>query len=376
MLRHDEHSRRLDAHGSSARCWLVFAAWFVVVHADGFLPAIGTGRRRSGLPPFPSASASWPSACSTGASRPTPRSGSWSCTARFGAMLHLSATSYATNKVVKSAGAAGLVPFLAHADRAGDVPGARERGVPRHQARRDGLALLLDRSRGRRRRRDRRLHGGRALGRGRRRRVYALVVGAVPRAHRRATLAGAWPSPPGSGACAFRVPSSLRHGPHPEPGRACAGHELSCAMDRMRADPRAAVPAARDRLRREAARLCRAVPGAQRAGDPPRPGDDAARVHPHPHGRVGRPPARRHRHRRRIARRAPRGERRAGTVGGRRGRRVPTARSLVAASRGRRCRCPAVPAEPHTAAATAAETRTDTHLFDTRQPLLAAVGAD
>ena len=30
--------------------------------------------------------------------------------------------------------------------------------------------------------------------------------------------------------------------PHPEPGGACAGHELSCAMDRMRADPRAAVP--------------------------------------------------------------------------------------------------------------------------------------
>ena len=41
-------------------------------------------------------------------------------TAPFAPMVKLSAMSYATNKVVKSAGAAGLVPYLAHADRAGN----------------------------------------------------------------------------------------------------------------------------------------------------------------------------------------------------------------------------------------------------------------
>ncbi len=44
--------------------------------------------------------------------------------APLAAMVELSATSYATNKVVKSGGAAGLVPFLSHADRVGHNRGS------------------------------------------------------------------------------------------------------------------------------------------------------------------------------------------------------------------------------------------------------------
>ena len=65
--------------------------------------------------------------------------------APFAPMVNLSAMSYATNKVVKSAGTAGLVPYLAHADRAGQQPARVDRRLPLGQARRDHLALLPDR---------------------------------------------------------------------------------------------------------------------------------------------------------------------------------------------------------------------------------------
>ena len=344
----------------------LFAAWFVVVHADGFLPAIG---QVVGLGPY-----ALPIGLAIVAvgvlNRGLQAHASFRLVelpARFGAMLHLSATSYATNKVVKSAGTAGLVPYLAHADRAGEC---RARVSAAYLATKlaetvslcclIGLAVVAGAATGG-------LHGAAlwgAVASG----VYALVVGTVL-----VLVAGRRSLVEAIATRIRRVAFWFRDRfarPHPEPGGACAGHELSCAMDRMRADPRAADPAARNRLRRQAARLCRAVHGARRTGDPPRAGDDAARVHAHPHGGTGRPAPRRHRHRRRFARCAPRGERGAGTVGRRGRRRLPPARPVVAAPRGRRGRSPAVPAEPrHRPGPGAAEP------IDSGLPVLAAVGA-
>jgi len=94
------------------------AAWFVVVHADGLIPAVG---QVAGLGP-----AALPVGLAIVAigvlNRALQAHASFRLVelpARFGAMLHPNATSYATNKVVKSAGTAGLVPYLAHADRTG-----------------------------------------------------------------------------------------------------------------------------------------------------------------------------------------------------------------------------------------------------------------
>ena len=94
------------------------AAWFVVAHADGFLPAIG---QVAGLGPaaLPIGLAIVAVGVLTRALQAHASFRLVELPARFGSMLNLSATSYATNKVVKSAGTAGLVPYLAHADRAG-----------------------------------------------------------------------------------------------------------------------------------------------------------------------------------------------------------------------------------------------------------------
>ena len=93
-------------------------AWFVVAHADGFLPAIG---QVAGLGPaaLPIGLAIVAVGVLTRALQAHASFRLVELPARFGSMLNLSATSYATNKVVKSAGTAGLVPYLAHADRAG-----------------------------------------------------------------------------------------------------------------------------------------------------------------------------------------------------------------------------------------------------------------
>ena len=217
---------------------IVFAGWFVVAHADDFLPAIG---QVAGLGP-----AALPIGLAIVAlgvlNRAFQAHASFRLVelpARFGSMLHLSATSYATNKVVKSAGTAGLVPYLAHADRAGQC---RARVSAAYLAAKlaetvslcclIGLAVITGAATGG-------LHGA-ALWGALASAVYALVVGTalVLIAGRRSFVAAIASR---VRRLAFHTRNRFRQ-PHPEPGGACAGHELSCAMDRMRADPRAAIP--------------------------------------------------------------------------------------------------------------------------------------
>ena len=217
---------------------VAFAAWFVIAHADGFLPAIG---EVAGLGP-----AALPIGLAIVAigvlNRGLQAHASFRLVelpAHFGAMLHLSATSYATNKVVKSAGTAGLVPYLAHADRAGEC---RARVSAAYLATKlaetvslcclIGLAVVAGAATGG-------LHGA-ALWGTVASAAYALVVGTalVFIAGRRSLVEGIAVR---MRRVAFRFRDRFGR-PHPEPGGACAGHELSSAMDRMRADPRAAVP--------------------------------------------------------------------------------------------------------------------------------------
>jgi uncharacterized membrane protein YbhN (UPF0104 family) len=213
-------------------------AWFVVAHADGFLPAIG---QVAGLGP-----AALPIGLAIVAvgvlNRALQAHASFRLVelpARFGAMFHLSATSYATNKVVKSAGTAGLVPYLAHADRRGHCRAQVSAAYLAAKLAETvslccliGLAVVAGAATGG-------LHGT-ALWGAAASAVYALVVGTalILVAGRRSVVEG----------IAFRVRRLAFHvrnrfgRPHPQPGGACAGHELSCAMDRLRADPRAAIP--------------------------------------------------------------------------------------------------------------------------------------
>jgi uncharacterized protein (TIRG00374 family) len=200
----------------------VGTAWFLVGHADGFLPALG---KVAGLGPtaLPVALAL---VCIGVLNRGLQAHASFrllELPARFGAMLHLSATSYATNKVVKSAGTAGLVPFLAHADRAAQ---SRARVAAAYLstklAETVSLCLLI----------------GVAVG-AVASAVYALVVGTAL-----ILIAGRRSFVERIAALARRAAFQFRcrfGRPHP-PAGACAGHELSCAMERMRADPRAAIP--------------------------------------------------------------------------------------------------------------------------------------
>ena len=214
------------------------AAWFDVTHADGFLPAIG---QVASLGP-----AALPIGLAIVAvgvlNRALQAHASFRLVelpARFGAMLHLSATSYATNKVVKSAGTAGLVPYLAHADRQGQ---SRAQVSAAYLAAKlaettslcclIGVAVIAGAATGG-------LHGS-ALWGAVASAVYALVVGTalILIAGRRSAVE----------AIAKRLRRLAFHfrnrfgRAHPQPGGACAGHELSCAMDRMRADPSAAAP--------------------------------------------------------------------------------------------------------------------------------------
>ena len=93
-------------------------AWFVVVHADGFLPALTT---LAGLGPaaLPIGLALVGVGVLNRGFQARAAYRLLDVPAPFGRMVKLSATSYATNKVIKSAGAAGLVPYLTHADRSG-----------------------------------------------------------------------------------------------------------------------------------------------------------------------------------------------------------------------------------------------------------------
>ncbi len=208
-----------------------FVGWFVVSHAGDFLPALGKVVSLG------------PTALPVGLAlvafgvlnRGLQARASFRLVeldAPFTPMVKLSAMSYATNKVVKSAGASGLVPYLTHADRA-DFPRSRATAayLSGKVAETISLCLLVaaaltaGAASGS-------LHGGAlygAIGSG----VYALVVGAalVLVASRRSlvvTLA--------SRSRQLRARLRTRFGRPARDVEGCAGHELACAMARLRGD--------------------------------------------------------------------------------------------------------------------------------------------
>jgi uncharacterized membrane protein YbhN (UPF0104 family) len=213
---------------------LVFAGWFVVSHADDFLPALGKVVSLG------------PTALPVGLAlvalgvlnRGLQAQASFRLVeldAPLAPMVKLSAMSYATNKVVKSAGASGLVPYLAHADRVGN-PRARTTAayLSGKVAETISLCLLVavaitaGAATGS-------LHGGAlygAIGSG----IYAVVVGIglVLIASRRSLVVTI-----ATRSRQLRARLRQRFG-HPERDvEGCAGHELACAMARLRADWRA-----------------------------------------------------------------------------------------------------------------------------------------
>ena len=212
----------------------LFVGWFVVSHADDFLPALGK------------VVALGPAALPIGLAlvglgvlnRGLQARASFQLVeleAPLAPMVKLSAMSYATNKVVKSAGAAGLVPYLAHADRSAQ-PRARTTAAYLSGKVAETIslcllvaaALIAGAAVGS-------LHGGAlygAIGSG----VYAVVVGVglVLVASRRSlvvTIAGR--------SRQLRARWRARLGRPVRDVDGCAGHELACAMARLRADWRA-----------------------------------------------------------------------------------------------------------------------------------------
>jgi uncharacterized membrane protein YbhN (UPF0104 family) len=210
---------------------LVFAGWFVVAHADGFLPALG---KVASLGP-----AALPIGLALVALGVVNRGLQTRASFRlveldapFAPMVKLSAMSYATNKVVKSAGTSGLVPYLAHADRAGCTRARTTAAyVSGKLAETVSLCLLVavavtaGAATGN-------LHGGALYGSiasaG-----YAVVVGIglVLIASRRSLVVAIADR---SRRLRARVRARLGHEAREIQG--CAGHELACAMARLRAD--------------------------------------------------------------------------------------------------------------------------------------------
>jgi uncharacterized protein (TIRG00374 family) len=212
----------------------LFAGWFFVSHADGFLPALG---KVVSLGP-----AALPVGLGLVAlgvlTRGLQAKASFRLVeldAPLAPMVKLSAMSYATNKVVKSAGAAGLVPYLAHADRTGH---ARSRATAAYMSAKlaetislcllVAVAVTAGAATGS-------LHGGAlygAIGSA----VYAIVVGIglVLMASRRSLVVSL-----AARSRQMRAKVRARFG-HPERDvEGCAGHELACAMSRLRADRQA-----------------------------------------------------------------------------------------------------------------------------------------
>jgi uncharacterized membrane protein YbhN (UPF0104 family) len=94
------------------------AGWFLVVHGGDLLPAIG---RMASLGPYvlPLAFALLALGVVNRGLQARSSYRLVELPATLPAMTGVAASSYATNKVVKSGGTAGLVPFLSHADREG-----------------------------------------------------------------------------------------------------------------------------------------------------------------------------------------------------------------------------------------------------------------
>jgi len=150
-------------------------------------------------------------------------------------MVKVSAMSYATNKVVKSAGASGLVPYFAYADRAHQ---SRARITAAYLAGKVAetislcllvaVAVTAGAATGG-------LHGAElyaAVGSA----VYAVVVAValVLMASRRSLVESL-----ASRFRHFRARVRARFGRPDRDVEGCAGHELACAMARLRADWRA-----------------------------------------------------------------------------------------------------------------------------------------
>jgi uncharacterized membrane protein YbhN (UPF0104 family) len=208
-----------------------FAGWFVVSHADNFLPALG---KVVSLGP-----AALPIGLALVALGVLNRG--WQAKASFrlveldaplAPMVKVSAMSYATNKIVKSAGAAGLVPYLAHADRRGH---ARSRTTAAYMSAKlaetislcllVAVAVTAGATTGG-------LHGGAlygAIGSA----VYAIIVGLglVLMASRRSLMVRV-----AGRSREMRAKVRARFGQPVRDVDGCAGHELSCAMARLRGD--------------------------------------------------------------------------------------------------------------------------------------------
>ena len=217
-----------------AGVFALVGGWFVVTHADGFLPAVG---KVASLGP-----AALPIGLALVAvgvvNRGLQARASFQLVeldAPLAPMVKVSAMSYATNKVVKSAGASGLVPYLAHADRVGN---SRARTTAAYLsakvAETTSLCLLVavavtaGAATGG-------LHGAElyaAVGSA----VYALVVGVglVLVASRRSLVVAV-------ARCSRQLRARVRArlGRPARDVEGCAGHELACAMARLRADWRA-----------------------------------------------------------------------------------------------------------------------------------------
>jgi uncharacterized membrane protein YbhN (UPF0104 family) len=213
---------------------VLFAGWFVVSHADDFLPAFGKVVSLG-----PTALPIGLALVALGVlNRGFQAQASFNLVeldAPLAPMVKLSAMSYATNKVVKSAGAAGLVPYLAHADHNGHTRARTTAAyVSAKVAETISLCLLVavaviaGAATGG-------LHGGAlygAIGST----VYAFVVGAglVMLASRRSLVVKI-----ADRSRKLRAKLRARSGRPERDVDGCAGHELACAMARLRADWRA-----------------------------------------------------------------------------------------------------------------------------------------
>ena len=214
------------------------AGWFLVVHGGDLLPAIG---RVASLGPFvlPLAFALLVLGVVNRGLQARSSFRLVELPATLSAMTGVAASSYATNKVVKSGGTAGLVPFLAHADREGQC---RARVVAAYVSTKLAetvslcalitVAVAASAATGG-------LHGtalfGAIASAG-----YALVVGigVVLLASRRSVIEAL-------ARTGRRAADQCRRAigrPVTAPGPSAAASELADALGRLRRDPRAAVP--------------------------------------------------------------------------------------------------------------------------------------
>jgi uncharacterized membrane protein YbhN (UPF0104 family) len=153
-------------------------------------------------------------------------------------MVELSASSYATNKVVKSCGAAGLLPFLADARRRGH---SRSKVVAAYMSMKladtislcvlIAVAVVVSIATGA-------VHGAVLYG------ALAALAFAVVVSASLFVLASSRATADATGVLVRRVMSRVRlwlRRPEPDPGPT-AGHELVDALARLRSDPTSGIP--------------------------------------------------------------------------------------------------------------------------------------